>query len=192
MEDAVSAQTKPPEPIHSLRLGPFPPEAQTLERAFAGSPDERIIDPSFDLLRSLIAEPDLAEQLPHGATVAVIPDYDPEVARINLVAARRTLRQGKDVHFHFVGRSGPLEGTEYRFIVDLRDERWGAGPRPEFGAKTAAEMRALFHRMAEQSIDHEPVSMAYENVVVLNGVRAYIVDEVEPGLYSCIAIAREP
>lgn len=144
------------------------------------------------MLRSLIAEPDLAEQLPDGATVAIIPDYDPEVARINLALARQALRKGQAVHFRFVGRNGPLEGTEYRFTVDLRDERWGAGPRAEFGGKTAAELRAQLHRTVEQSIEHEPVSMAYENVVVLNGVRVYIVDESESGRYECIAIARRP
>lgn len=192
----MRAPPKPLEPIHSLRVEQLPTtpraEARAPEQPSAGSPDQRVIDLGFDLLRSLIARPDLAERLPDGVMIAIIPNYDPEVARINLALARQALRKGQAVHFRFVGRNGPLEGTEYRFTVDLRDERWGAGPRPEFGGKTAAELRAQFHEMVEQSLERGPVSMAYENIVVLNGVRVYIVDESEPGLYECIAIARRP
>ncbi len=80
----------------------------------------------------------------------------------------------------------------YEFSIDLRDESWEQEPRPEFNGQSVTELRQDFHAIVENSQHEEPLRFAYENIVVLNGVRVYILDEPEPGVYDCIAFARNP
>lgn len=179
--------------IRSLRVEKIPSVSRAEKQMPVAPADERVIGQGFDLLRSLIADPTLLEQLPDGATIAIIPEDDPEVAQINLEAAGRAAQKGKDTYYHFIGSDGrPIRGTRYRFTIDLRDETWGTAPRPEFDGKTAAAMRDIFRETVARSRQEGSVSFKYQSIVVLNGVRVYVVQEAEVGLYECIAIDRTP
>lgn len=179
--------------IQSLRVEKVRSVSQAGKKTPSAPADERVIGLGFDLLRSVIADPVLLEQLPDGATIAIVPEDDPEVAQINLEAARHAAQKGEDVRYHFVGSDGrPIHGTGYRFTIDLRDETWGTDPRLEFDGQTAAELRASFGETAAKSRQDGAVSFKYQNIIVLNGVRVYVGQEAEIGLYECIAIERTP
>ena len=155
--------------------------------------EERANKLTFDLFETALAHPETAERFQQGVMVALIPENDPEVAALNLQAVARARRKGQPVQFLFLDASGRVPGaTTYEFAIDLRDERWGQQPRPELDGRTAAELRAILAEVARASQEEAPVRLAYENIVVLNGVRVYVLDEPEPGLYQVIAFERRP
>jgi hypothetical protein len=178
--------------IKSFQVQRVPAPAPHEPAPLSGTPEQRIVDRGFDLLRHLIATPQAAERFPTGATVVIVPLDDPEVARINLALGRRAAREGKDVVYTFVGPDGPITGTAHQFLLDLRDERWSTEPRTELSGMTAAQARALLEEIASESHEHGPAGFGYDNIVVLNGVRVYILDEPEPGLYQVVAVERDP
>lgn len=179
--------------IQSLNVERVPVAPRPSREPLARSPEERANGLSFGLFRASLASPETLTRIAPDTMVALVPEGDPEVAALNLEAARRAKRKGQPVVYIVIDPTGrTVEGTAYEFAIDLRDERWGDKPHPELGERTAAEMRAIFKGVVAESQDQGPVGLAYENVVVLNGVRVYIVDEPEPGLYQVIAFNRKP
>lgn len=77
-------------------------------------------------------------------------------------------------------------------MLDLRDERWGTEPRAELSGMTAAQARALLEEVASESQEHGSAGFAYDNIVVLDGVRVYIPGEPQAGLYQVVAVERDP
>lgn len=179
--------------IESLRVDRLPVAKPASTRRPSAPPEERALDWSFRLFRRFHSDPERETHLHDGVLVAIIPETDPEVAALNLEAARQARRKGKPVTFRLIDERGHIPtGMSYEFTIDLRDERWGQEPRPEFNGRTVAEMRELLHADTAQSQVEGPFSFSYENIVVLNGVRLYILDEPEPGVYTCIAFNRSP
>jgi hypothetical protein len=76
-------------------------------------------------------------------------------------------------------------------VVDLRDQRWGTGPRAEFAGKTAAEMRALLRALAgEGRTSPVPLSVGPEAGDAGAGrpaARVYV-EEPLPGLFRFLAL----
>lgn len=181
------------QPIESLRIERVPVERQSDRKLFSRSPEERANGLTFGLFRATLAAPEGLTDMAPDTLIALIPDGDPEVAALNLQAVRRAKHQGQAVKYVFLDKSGRAPGgAAYEYTIDLRDERWGEQQRRELGGKTAAELRQVFHDTVKQSQEQEPVSLSYENIVVLNGVRIYIVDEPAPGLYECVAFTPQP
>ena len=75
--------------IKSFQVQRVPAPAPHEPAPLSGTPEQRIVDRGFDLLRHLIATPQAAERFPTGATVVIVPLDDPEVARIHLELVRR-------------------------------------------------------------------------------------------------------
>ena len=179
--------------IRSLRVERVP-LARTRARGAAIVPaEERANRMSFDLFEANLAHPEVIERFQTGAMVALIPENDPEVAALNLQAVRQARRKGRPVQFLFIDANGRVPGgMTYEFTIDLRDETWGNNPRPELDGRTAGELRAIFDETVRASQEQGSVKFRYDNVTVLNGVRVYVLDEPEPGLYMCVAFDRKP
>ena len=180
-----------PAEIRSLRVERLPRARLPEHPTPLGTADERAVDLSFAFFRGMLGLDDPAKRVPNGSSVVIIPVHDPELARINVALARRAKRAGQPLHLEFVGPAGPVRSASYRMTVDLRDATWGEGPRPELEGRTAADLRALLADTAAESQEHGPVSLQYENFVVLNGVRVYILDEPEPGLFEVVAVEQQ-
>lgn len=179
--------------IQTLEVERVPLRVVDEREAAPTSPEDRANALSFDLFEDVLAYPENVPKIAPGALLALIPEHDPEVAELNLEAARRAVRGGQPVQYLFTDARGrPIAGATYDIEIDLRDETWGSEPRPELGGRTAAEMRRLFPRTVTESQLQGPLSFTYENVVVFNGVRAYMVDESEPGLFKCIVFEPRP
>ena len=179
--------------IQSLHIERVPLARRGDRQASAVPAEERANKLTFDLFETTLAHPEIAERFQQGAMVALIPENDPEVATLNLQGVARARRKGQPVQFLFLDASGRVPGgTPYEFVIDLRDERWGQQPQPELDGRTASELRAILAEVARASQEETPVRLAYDNIVVLNGVRVYILDEPEPGLYQVVAVERDP
>lgn len=174
------------QPIQSLRIERRP-RARIDSRP--APPEDRANQIGLDFMRAMLHSPAYTEQIADSTTLILITLADPDVARLNLSAVRPARARGEEVQFFAVDERGqPVGGTQYTFRVDLRDEGWGARVHPTLGDHTAAEARAILRQIATASQDDGPVAFAYENIVVLNGARVYIVDEPEPGIFECLAI----
>lgn len=64
--------------------------------------DQRIIRQTFGFLRGIIANPELAKDIPDGANVVLIPTDDPELAAIEIKAGMLALSRGLDVYFRHI------------------------------------------------------------------------------------------
>lgn len=179
--------------LQTLEVERVPLRSVDEREAAPTSPEDRANALSFDLFEDVLAYPENVPKIAPGALLALIPEHDPEVAELNLEAARRAVRGGQPVQYLFTDARGrPIAGRTHQIEIDLRDETWGSEPRPELGGRTATEMRRLFPRTVTGSQLQGPLSLTYENVVVFNGVRAYMVDEPEPGLFQCIVFEPRP
>lgn len=159
----------------------------------SGTPEERALDWSFRMFRVFLGNPSAPTGLHDGVVTIVIPEDDPAVANLNLAAARMAERRGQTVAYRYLDSAGrPLGGVTRRFSIDLRDSTWGLGPRDELDGDTAAQLRTWFHAIIAGSQEGAPVGLSYDNIIVLNGVRIYLLDEPEPGLYTCLAFERDP
>jgi len=56
---------------------------------------EKNITLSFEFERYLLEHPEMLEQIPEGAEVALLPKDDPELYRINLEAAQKAHQESK-------------------------------------------------------------------------------------------------
>ena len=56
-------------------------------------------------LQAVLDDPALVEQIPDGATLVLIPDDDPELARFNLDLGWKAVLAGEDVYFRHVRRA---------------------------------------------------------------------------------------
>jgi hypothetical protein len=77
---------------------------------------EKNLELSFEFTRYLMDHPELEEQIPKGAQVVLLPDYDEDLKRFNLKNSQR--RREKDQPVIYVrikklatGRSSRLVGT---------------------------------------------------------------------------------
>jgi hypothetical protein len=173
--------------IRTLQVERVPLRVVNEPEVIPSSTEDRANALSFELFEDLLAYPENVPRIIPGALLALIPEHDPEVAELNLEAARRAVRQGQPVQYLFTDIGGrPRVGRTYDIEIDLRNETWGIGPRPELGDRTAEEMRQLLPRTVTEAQVQGPISLTYENVVVFNGVRVYMVDEPEPGVFRCI------
>ena len=68
---------------------------------------ERNIDLAFDFTQALIRDPSLLADVPHDATLVLIPDDEPDVAEANLTGAIEAFRTGRNVYLHHV-RAGKI------------------------------------------------------------------------------------
>lgn len=55
-------------------------------------------DAAFEFVRSIVDDPTTLDEVPHGATVVLIPDNDPESLSGNLELARAAIDRGEDVY----------------------------------------------------------------------------------------------
>ena len=62
---------------------------------------------AFDLLQSQMANPELLNEIPNGATVVLIPQDDPELAEYNFGVARTLVARGKNVFLKRVRGAAP-------------------------------------------------------------------------------------
>ena len=77
------------------------------ETAAVGAPvvssgDQQIIRQTYGFLRGIIANPELAQDIPNGANVVLIPPDDPELAAIEIKAGMLALSRGFDVYFRHI------------------------------------------------------------------------------------------
>lgn len=66
---------------------------------------ERDIGLGFDFLGAIIDDPSIAEDIPNGATLVLLPDDDPELAEANLQMGIEAARKGADVYIRHFKRS---------------------------------------------------------------------------------------
>ena len=59
----------------------------------------RNIDLAFDLIRAQLADPALADEIPNGATVVLLPEDDQALAEANRELGLRLLDTGRNVYF---------------------------------------------------------------------------------------------
>lgn len=64
--------------------------------------DQQIIRQTFGFLRGIIANPELAKDIPDGANVVLIPPDDPELAAVKIEAGMLALSRGLDVYFRHI------------------------------------------------------------------------------------------
>ncbi|HEX5502049.1 MAG TPA: DUF5647 family protein [Thermomicrobiales bacterium] len=55
-----------------------------------------------EFLQAVLDDPALVEQIPDGATLVLIPDDDPELARFNMDLGWKAVLAGEDVYFRHV------------------------------------------------------------------------------------------
>ncbi len=60
---------------------------------------DRQIGLFFELMRADIADPSVMERVPNRASLALIPDDDPELAEFAIRAGVNGVRRGKNVYF---------------------------------------------------------------------------------------------
>lgn len=65
-------------------------------------PVERNIALAFAFAQAVLADPVLRDRIPDGATVVLLPEDDPALARFNLDLGVRKVLAGEDVYFHHV------------------------------------------------------------------------------------------
>jgi hypothetical protein len=62
---------------------------------------------AFDLLQAQLANPELLNEIPNGATVVLIPEDDPALAEYNFGVARALIARGKNVYLKRVLTAAP-------------------------------------------------------------------------------------
>ncbi len=65
-----------------------------------------------EFLQTQLEDPALLEEVPNGATVALIPDDDPELAEHNLNLALESFAAGKNVYLRHVRQTPAPVATE--------------------------------------------------------------------------------
>lgn len=63
---------------------------------------ERNVTLSFEFAKSIIDDPAILEEIPDGATLVLLPDDEPELARENLRIGVMAAKRGEDVYFRHV------------------------------------------------------------------------------------------
>ena len=58
---------------------------------------EKNLELSFEFARYLLAHPEVEKQIPRGAQVVVLPEYDEELKRFNLRNSKRHREKGQPV-----------------------------------------------------------------------------------------------
>ena len=58
---------------------------------------EKNLELSFEFARYLLAHPEVEKQIPRGAQVVVLPEYDEELKRFNLRNSKRGREKGQPV-----------------------------------------------------------------------------------------------
>ncbi len=76
----------------------------TLDTATAADRNLALIG---DMLQAQLANPDLLNEIPNGATVVLIPGDDPELAEYNFGVARTLVARGKNVYLKRVRTAAP-------------------------------------------------------------------------------------
>ena len=77
---------------------------QTLDTATAADRNLALIG---DMLQAQLANPDLLNEIPNGATVVLIPEDDAELAEYNFGVARTLVARGKNVYLKRVRTAAP-------------------------------------------------------------------------------------
>jgi len=83
---------------------------------------EKNLELSFEFTRYLLDHPELEEQIPKGAQVILLPDYDEELKRFNLRNAQRQREKDQSVIYVrikklAVGRPSRLVGTKIERVA---------------------------------------------------------------------------
>jgi hypothetical protein len=73
-----------------------PPHADLIERNMALA---------ANLMAAQLENPNALAEIPNGATLILIPDDDPELARFNRDLGLQALEEGEDVYFRHVSRA---------------------------------------------------------------------------------------
>lgn len=76
----------------------------TLDTATAADRNLALIG---DMLQAQLANPDLLNEIPNGATVVLIPEDDAELAEYNFGVARTLVARGKNVYLKRVRTAAP-------------------------------------------------------------------------------------
>ena len=63
---------------------------------------ERNITLSFEFAKAIIDDPAILEEIPHGATLVLLPEDDPELSRENLKLGMSAAEHGEDVYIRHV------------------------------------------------------------------------------------------
>ena len=74
--------------------------------------DQQIIRRTFGFLRGIVANPELAKDIPDGANVVLIPTDNPELAAIEIEAGMLALSRGLDVYFRHIRPGDILPAPE--------------------------------------------------------------------------------
>lgn len=72
---------------------------------------ERNIGLTFELIQAIADDPALLEEIPHGATVILIPADDPDLAARNIAGGHRRVLAGENVYFRHVRRAPVAAGV---------------------------------------------------------------------------------
>ncbi len=76
----------------------------TLDTATAADRNLALIG---DMLQAQLANPELLNEIPNGATVVLIPEDDAELAEYNFGVARTLVARGKNVYLKRVRTAAP-------------------------------------------------------------------------------------
>ncbi len=69
---------------------------------------ERSLALTLAFNRRLIDDPEFAASIPHGVTVVLLPEDDPEFVQLSIALGLEAIREGRDVLFRYV-RAGESE-----------------------------------------------------------------------------------
>lgn len=74
--------------------------------------DKRIIRQTFSFMRGMVANPEIAKDIPDGVNIVLIPSDDPELAAIEIEAGMLALSRGLDVYFRHIRPGDILPSVE--------------------------------------------------------------------------------
>ena len=76
--------------------------AHTRSAPIVETDTDRVFDLVDDFTQAILADPTLLAGVPHGATLVLLPDDDPEFVDRSIERGIATVRRGRDVYFRHV------------------------------------------------------------------------------------------
>lgn len=115
----------------------------------------RAVGVTFDFVRAAAADPSVADDVPDGATLALIPDDDPTLASMEIEQGMAAIHRGENVYFRHVPSASETESvwTESRIFDRQYREIWERRTAGELTTnETIEELDALLARVSEDAV----------------------------------------
>lgn len=80
----------------------------------------RNMELSSEFTRHLFEHPELEEEIPAGAEIVLLPDFDPELKAFNLKLGRRIKREGGKVFYVRIPKMRPKQMSRIESVEVVR------------------------------------------------------------------------